>query len=180
MTDRIDPEQDVRSWQRDIHSVFRAAEIGHVAYVPDAGHKGLINLCAADNQITMTVLTNEAEGPALAAGLWLGGQKSALLMQSSGVGNCINMFTLVENCRMPFVMLVTMRGEWGEFIPWQIPMGKRVPAVLEAMDFDVYRAEKGEEVGDMVSAAVDHAHFSNRRVAVLLSQKLIGRKNWSQ
>ena len=177
---RLESEQEVKSWQRDIHRVFGKQNVRQLSYVPDAGHKGLIRLCDADNAITTTVLTTEAEGPALAAGLWLGGEKSVLLMQSSGVGNCINMFTLVENCRMPFVMLVTMRGEWGEFIPWQVPMGKRTPTVLEAMDFDVYRAERGDEVGDMVEAGIEHAYFSNRRVAILMSQKMIGRKNWSQ
>ena len=112
--------------------------------------------------------------------MWLGGRRSALLMQSSGVGNCLNLFTLIENCRMPFVTLVTMRGEFAEFIPWQIPMGKRAGAALELMGFDVYRAEQADAVGDIVAGAIDHAFFSNRAVAVLLSQRLIGRKNWGK
>jgi hypothetical protein len=74
------------------------------------------------------VLTTEEEGIALAAGAWLGGQRAVLLMQSSGVGNCINMLSLPVNCRMPFLTLVTMRGEWGEFNPWQVPMGTATPA----------------------------------------------------
>ena len=56
-----------------------------------------------------------------------------LLLQSSGVGNCINMLSLAAECRIPLLMLVTMRGEWGEFNPWQVPMGQATPAALEAM-----------------------------------------------
>ena len=36
------------------------------------------------------VLTTEEEGIGYLAGAWLGGERGALLMQSSGVGNCIN------------------------------------------------------------------------------------------
>src|SRR5258705_2995071 len=68
-------------------------------------------------------LTTEEEGVALLAGAWAGGQRGVLLMQSSGVGNCVNMFSLTQIFRFPFLTLVTMRGEWGEFNPWQVPMG---------------------------------------------------------
>jgi sulfopyruvate decarboxylase alpha subunit len=173
-------DQNVQPWQRDIHAAFTKANITHVSHVPDGGHKGLISLCAADPKITTTVLTTEEEGVGFAAGLWLGGARSALLMQSSGVGNCLNIFTLIENCRMPLVVLVTMRGEFAEFVPWQIPMGKRSGAALELMGFDVYRVDDKEAVGDLVSGAIDQAFYSNRAVAVLLSQRMIGRKNWSK
>ena len=175
-----DKEQAIRPWQRDIHSVFKAANIRHVSYVPDGGHRGLIDLCADDSEIGTTVLTTEEEGVGLAAGLFLGGQRSVLLMQSSGVGNCLNLFTLAENCRLPLVLLVTMRGEFAEFVPWQIPMGKRAGAALELMGFDVFRAENAETVGDICSGAIDQAFYSSRSTAVLLSQRMIGRKNWSK
>jgi sulfopyruvate decarboxylase alpha subunit len=173
-----DTDHVVRPWQRDIHNVFRAARVTQVSYVPDAGHTGLINLCTADPDITTTVLTSEQEGVGLAAGLWLGGARSALLMQSSGVGNCVNLFTLPENCRIPLVLLITMRGEFAEYNPWQIPMGKRTGPVLELMGLDVFRAESADTVGDIVAGAIDQAFHSRRAVAVLLSQQLIGRKNW--
>lgn len=175
-----DPDQEIRPWQTDVFNTFGTKQIAHVAYVPDGGHKGLINLCRQSDSISTSVLTTEEEGIGLVSGLWLGGIKSALLMQSSGVGNCVNMFSLAENCRIPLVMLITMRGEWAEFVPWQIPMGKRTPDVLSIMDVDVYRATPETDVTDMVDAAIDHAYFANRRVAVLLSQQLIGRKNWSK
>lgn len=175
-----DLDQAVRPWQREIHAAFKERGIGHVSYVPDGGHQGLIQLCVQDPAMGTSALTTEEEGVGLSAGLWLGGVRSVLLMQSSGVGNCLNLFSLTENCRMPLVLLVTMRGEFAEFVPWQIPMGKRAGAALELMGFDVFRAESADTVGDTCAGALDQAFFSKRSVALLLSQRLIGRKNWSK
>ena len=171
-------DQQIHLWQRDVLAAFEAAGVAHVAYVPDGGHKGLIQLCQGANGIATSVLTTEEEGIGLVTGLWLGGIRSALLMQSSGVGNCINMLTLAENCRVPLVMLITMRGEWGEFVPWQIPMGRRTGPVLEAMGLDIYRCETPADVGPTVRAGLDHAYFSDRSVAILLGQRMIGGKDW--
>jgi sulfopyruvate decarboxylase TPP-binding subunit len=128
--------------------------------------------------MTPVVLTTEEEGVALAAGAWLGGERSVLLMQSSGVGNCVNMFSLIGLCRFPFLTLVTMRGEWGEFNPWQIPMGQATPGALELMGVRVMRAERPEGAADVVQAAAVMAYEAESAVAVLLSQRLIGAKVW--
>jgi sulfopyruvate decarboxylase TPP-binding subunit len=77
-------------WRDEIFAALKAAEIRQVGYVPDAGHARLIELCQGDSAIRAVPLTSEKEGVALLAGAWLGGQRGALLMQSSGVGNCIN------------------------------------------------------------------------------------------
>ncbi|HET7880956.1 MAG TPA: hypothetical protein VFL55_08725 [Acetobacteraceae bacterium] len=105
------------TWQAQVYAALKAANIRQLAYVPDAGHAQLIEAAHADAAMRAVVLTTEEEGIALAAGAWLGGQRAVLLMQSSGVGNCINMLSLPINCRMPFLTLVTMRGEWAEFNP---------------------------------------------------------------
>lgn len=174
-----DGDQSIHPWQHDILEAFIGTGIGHVSYVPDGGQKGLIQLCSDADTISTTVLTTEEEGIPLASGLWLGGVKSALLMQSSGVGNCINMLTLAESCRFPLFTLITMRGEWGEFVPWQIPMGRRVEPVLEAMGLDCYRCETADDVGPTVTAGLVQAYQCDRPVAVILAQRLIGAKNWN-
>jgi len=168
----------VADWRASIFAAFKSADIRQIGYVPDAGHTLLIQQCGADPDITAVSLTTEEEGVALAAGAWLGGQRCALLMQSSGVGNCINMLSLAKSCRFPLVMLVTMRGEWGEFNPWQVPMGHATPAVLEAMDVLVYRVDAAADAGDTVAAALDIAFNGGLATAVLLSQRLIGAKKW--
>src|SRR5215813_11911524 len=130
------------NWSQDTYRVFKQAAIRQVAYVPDSGHSELITTCHADKEMKTVVLTTEEEGVALLAGAWLGGERGVLLMQSSGVGNCINMLSLTKTCRFPLVMLVAMRGEWAEFNPWQVPMGSRTQAALELCDVLVYRVER--------------------------------------
>ena len=166
------------SWQPDVYAALKAASITQLAYVPDAGHAHLIAAAHADPAMQAVVLTTEEEGIALAAGAWLGGQRACLLMQSSGVGNCINMLSLPQNCRMPLLTLVTMRGEWGEFNPWQVPMGSATPAVLTVAGVHVRRADHPGEVAEIVAASAALAFDSCVPVAVLFSQRLIGSKVW--
>ena len=165
-------------WGDDIYTAFKDAGIDQVAYVPDAGHKRLINACIADNDIKAVSLTTEEEGIASSCGAWLGGKKSVLLMQSSGVGNCVNMLSLVTNCNFPFVTIVSMRGEYGEFNSWQVPMARATPTSFEMMGVEVMRCNSPEEVGPTVDAALYAAFASEQKIAILLSQRLIGRKEW--
>jgi sulfopyruvate decarboxylase alpha subunit len=175
VSDQSSSEAD---WRDDIFAALQGAEIRQIGYVPDAGHSRLIELCQADTAIRAVPLTSEEEGIGLAAGAWLGGQRAALLMQSSGVGNCVNLLSLAKSCRFPMTLLVTMRGEWGEFNPWQVPMGTKTQAALELMDVLVYRVERAEEAGETVAAALDIAFNGSLATAVLLSQRLIGAKRW--
>lgn len=165
-------------WPDQIFARFKAGGIRQVGYVPDAGHARLIQRCRDDAEIADVLLTTEEEGVALAAGAWLGGDRAALLMQSSGVGNCINMLSLIKTCRFPFLTLVTMRGEWEEFNPWQVPMGTMTPDVLRLCDVLVNRVDEADEVANVVATAIDTAFNGSLGVAVLLSQRLIGRKVW--
>ena len=169
---------DQPGWPAEIYGVLKVAQVRQVSYVPDAGHRRLIELAHADPAIETTVLTTEEEGIALAAGAWLGGQRAVLLMQSSGVGNCINMLSLIATCRFPLLALVTMRGEWGEFNPWQVPMGQATPAALAIMGVQVHRVDTAEDAAPTVAAAAAMAFDGDQAVAVLLSQSLLGRKTW--
>jgi sulfopyruvate decarboxylase alpha subunit len=163
-------------WPDQVHEELARAGVRLVGYVPDAGHKRLIELCQADKSMRAVVLTTEEEGIGLAAGACLGGAKSVLLMQSSGVGNVINVLGMVEVCRFPLVMIITMRGEEGEFNPWQVPMGRATPRVLEAMGVRVRRAGSADEVAPLVAEAL----ASGEAVAVLVSQKVIGIKSFKE
>jgi len=167
-------------WRDQLYDSFKRAGIAQVGYVPDAGHSRLIQLCSDDPDIRAVPLTTEEEGVALAAGAWLGGERSALLMQSSGVGNCINMLSLARTCRFPLLMLITMRGEWEEFNPWQVPMGAAVEPVLRLCEAEVLRARKPEEVEGLAERASQIAFGEERIVALILSQELIGKKVWTK
>lgn len=167
-----------RSWQDGLYDLLREHNITQFAYVPDAGHRVLIERALADPEVRSIALTTEEEGVALLAGADLGGARGVLLMQSSGVGNCINMLSLIKGGHFPFLALISMRGEFGEGNPWQFPMGQAVQPVLEAMGVICLRAEHPEEVAPTVAAALTMVFQAGHAVAVLLTQKLIGAKQF--
>jgi sulfopyruvate decarboxylase alpha subunit len=164
------------SWPAEIFAILQRFDVRQVPYVPDAGHSELIQRVLGSSTMRGIPLTTEEEGVALLAGAWAGGQRGVLLMQSSGVGNCINMLSLTQIFRLPFLTLVTMRGEWGEFNPWQVPMGSSTQAVFELSGIKVLRATHPEEVREVMEAAASQAYNACTPTAVLLSQRLIGTK----
>ncbi|HEY7238188.1 MAG TPA: thiamine pyrophosphate-binding protein [Burkholderiales bacterium] len=167
-------------WPEAIHRELVAAKIRLVGYVPDGGHKRLIELCQADKSMRAVVLSTEEEGIGLVAGAWLGGERSVLLMQSSGVGNVINALGTIKECRFPLVTIVTMRGEEGEFNPWQVPMGQATRTVLAAMGTVVHRPATADEVAPTLNAALRLAYNSYASVAVLIPQRVIGIKSFQE
>ena len=173
------PEADIKQpWAKSIYDALKAAGVSHMSYVPDAGHAALIELFAADPDVITNVLTTEEEGVAIAAGAWLGGTRSVLLLQSSGVGNCINMLSLMTIGRFPLLMLVTMRGEWAEFNPWQVPMSRATEPSLHAIGVQTMRAESTNDLAEIVAAAAALAYEADQQIALLISQRLLGKKVW--
>lgn len=180
MSETVPAASHEASWQESIFRVLKQHDVKHVAYVPDAGHSTVIRLAEADGDIQSVVLTTEEEGIGYLAGAWLGGQRGALLMQSSGVGNCINTLALPVCARIPLLMLVTMRGEWGEFNAWQNPMGQAAESSLKLMGAITWRADRPEDVEPLVHGAATMAFNGDSVCAVLLGQRLIGAKEWSK
>jgi sulfopyruvate decarboxylase alpha subunit len=169
---------DTQPWADEIFDVLKQADVRQVAYVPDAGHIRLIERSQNDPTLKTIALTTEEEGIGIIAGAWLGGERGVLLMQSSGVGNCINMLSMIQECRFPFLTLVTMRGQWGEFNPWQVPMGQGTKPVLENMGIIVQPVDTADTLAETVAAAAHLAFDTFLAVAVLFSQRIIGFKNW--
>ncbi len=163
-----------------IYQALLKHQVRQVAYVPDSGHLQLINRCAESRQLISVPLTTEEEGVALLAGAWLGGDRGVLLMQSSGVGNCINMFSLSSVCQMPLLMLVTMRGEQGEFNPWQVPMGNNTETLLNTAGITVFPVFESEKLVETVEAAARNVFRGPAAAAVLISQRIAGVKTFEQ
>jgi len=168
------------NWPDQIYDLLKEHGIRQVALVPDAGHARLIKRCLADNTMRVVPLTTEEEGVAMLFGTWLGGEKGVLLMQSSGVGNCINMLSVAIAHRTPCPMIVTMRGDFGEFNPFQVPMGNATQTVLEAMGTLVKRADTPEEVAPTVNATLRLAFNTYRPTATLIGQRVIGAKTFGK
>ena len=172
------PPDPASLWPETLFQTLKSAGVGLMAYVPDAGHSTLIRRFNDDPAMITNVLSTEEEGVAIAAGAWLGGMRSVLLMQSSGVGNCINMLSLPVQARIPLLMLVTMRGEWAEFNPWQVPMGRATQPALEAIGVTVLRADTATDLVETVAQATTMAFDGDQQIAVLIGQRLLGKKQW--
>jgi sulfopyruvate decarboxylase alpha subunit len=174
-SEAVDP-----GWVQELHAALAATGVRLVCHVPDGGNAALIELCNRDPAMIVITLASEEQGVAFACGACLGGERAALLLQSSGVGNCINALSMVRTCSFPFLAIVSMRGEYGEFMPWQVPMGQATPTVLQAMGVIVQRVEEPRNVSAAAKAAAQLAFDSSVPVALLLSQSLIGTKRFVQ
>jgi sulfopyruvate decarboxylase alpha subunit len=176
----INMSPTAHDWSADVLREMKARDIAMVCSVPDGGLARLLALVEADAGMRLVTLSTEEEGIGIAAGCWLGGGRAMLAMQSSGVGNCINALGLPTALRAPCLMLVTMRGQWGEFNPWQVPMGQAVRPVLEAVGVKCFPVDNAREVGETFAAAADLAFLSRVGAAVLVSQRIVGAKGFGQ
>jgi sulfopyruvate decarboxylase alpha subunit len=165
-------------WSADVFAAMQARDISTVATVPDGGLTQLLQRCQSDSDTRVVTLTTEEEGIGIMTGLWLGGQRGMIAMQSSGVGNCINALGLPHIMHAPCLMLVTMRGQWGEFNPWQVLMGQGTQPVMTQMGVKCFPVDKAKEVGETFGAAADLAFNGGMSCAVLISQRVIGAKGF--
>ena len=166
------------SWQNNLFEILKNEGITIFSYVPDAGHKVLIDKALLDESITAIPLTSEQEGVGIAAGAYLGGSKAVLLMQSSGVGNCINQLSLIKHGQFPFLTIISMRGEFGEGNPWQYAMGEAVIPSLESIGVKCLKIYNQDDVSKTIQSALTMTFKAERSIAVLLSQKLLGSKKF--
>lgn len=169
-------DDDDGAWPKQLFDLLVDDGVSLFAYVPDAGNKSIIEMADAHNETRTVLLSAEEEGVAICAGADLVGKRAVLCMQSSGVGNCPNMLSLVKGGRFPLLMIVTMRGDYGEMNPWQYPMGQAVEPVLEAMGIIIVRVERPDEFVEAVRAAIAAAFSGGQGVALILSQKFLGAK----
>ncbi len=171
-------QNDGTDWSAEVFAVILSQGVRLIATVPDGGLTRLLQLLEAEESVQVVTVATEEEGVALLCGAWLGGEKGVLLIQSSGVGNTVNMLSLPVHCRIPLLMLVTMRGQSGEFNPWQVPMGQGTPVVLEAMGVRVYPVDQARSVAATLQAAADQCFASGDSAAVLVGQRVIGVKKF--
>lgn len=168
------------AWVVPTHQALIEAGVTVVGYVPDGGLQDLIVALDADDRMTTVRLTTEEEGVALVTGAWLGGSRAALLMQSSGVGNCTNMLSLLKTCEVPALMLVTMRGQEGESNPWQLPMGEAAGETMSLMGVDVRSVGSSDAVAaEVTRACTDTFERRGPAAAVLVEQRVIGVKKFT-
>lgn len=162
------------SWARGVCSGLRAAGCRHVVYVPDNPLSQILAVLEADYpEIRATVATREEEAVGIAAGLYLGGERPALMMQSSGVGNTLNALgSLLLAYQLPALLIVSMRGDPGEWNWAQVPMGRAVVPVLDALGIQHLAVDRPEEAEEIVRSCAALAFGTRQPAAVLLPRRL--------
>lgn len=165
-------------WSSAMFDILRDAGIDMFTYVPDAGNDRMIALAESHNDTSTLLLTTEEEGIAICAGADLVGRRAIVCMQSSGLGNCVNYLSLAKGGRFPLLMMISMRGDYGEQNPWQYPMGEATETLLEAMGVQIFKVEERHEVEKATLAAVNASGSGAQAAAILLSQKFLGAKGF--
>ncbi len=99
-------------------------------------------------------------------------------MQSSGLGNCLNYLSLAKGARFPVLMMISMRGDYGEQNPWQYPMGEAAETLLEAMDVQIFKVEQRDDLETATIAAVNASGKGTQSAAIVLGQKFLGAKGF--
>ncbi len=168
------PEQT--DWSKQLFDDFVNAGVTLFPYVPDAGNKRLIEYAEQHNGVRPILLTTEEEGVAVCAGADLVGEKAVVCMQSSGVGNIPNFLSFVNGGRFPILLMVSMRGDYGEQNPWQYPMGQAVETILTAMGMLLFHVDHIDDLGPATNAALSATFKSGKSAALILSQRFLGAK----
>ena len=152
-----------------IYDGLKDAGIDFIVSVPCVNLSRLLNMIDDDPEITHIPVTREEEGIGICAGAYLGGKRTAILMQNSGLGNSINALkSLMELYEFPLIMVMSHRGTEGESIVGQVPMGESTPRILEAMDFKFFKPETPEAAYDAIRFSWDLSEDEGKPVSVLL------------
>jgi len=165
-------------WSGIMFDILHDAGVRLFAHVPDAGNDRLIALAEAHNDTRTVLLTSEEEGVAICAGADLVGERAVLCMQSSGLGNCPNYLSLAKGGRFPVLMMISMRGDYGEQNPWQYPMGEAVEPLLQSMGVLIFKVEGPDDLERATIAAVNASGKGAQAAAIVLGQKFLGAKGF--
>ena len=164
-------------WTDIVFERLKANCLEVVCHVPDSVLAPLITRAEADPYFTVVSLTREEEGVGVLTGAYLGGRLGCLMMQVSGLGNSVNgLASLAIPYQIPFLMLISQRGELGEFNPAQIAMGRAARPVLDALDIQHFTLCCVDEVATLTDGAIKTAHTARRPVALFLSTEMVGWK----
>lgn len=148
---------------------MKKAGVDFVVSVPCVNLKDLILMVDKDPDIIHVPVTREEEGVGVCAGAYMGGKRTAILMQNSGLGNSINaLASLNKLYGIPLLMIMSHRGVEGEPVCAQVPMGELTPHLLETMDIPFFVPASKPEAEDLIFEAMSIAQEKRSPVAVLL------------
>jgi sulfopyruvate decarboxylase alpha subunit len=165
-------------WPDKIVSVLKANDICSISFVPDAVIGGILKIAEKDPYFNLTTLAREEEGIGIITGEYFGGRYGVLMMQSSGLGNCVNaLASLAIPYQIPLLILISQRGELGEFNACQVIMGKAIRSILDALGIQHYTLDREDNLEIILNGAIKTAHTSDQPVVVILSTAIVGWKD---
>lgn len=165
-------------WEQHIVTALRENDIGVVSYLPDGALAGLIDAVEADDDFTTIRLAREEEGVGVVSGAWLGHERAALLCQTSGLATTINaLASLSKPARIPFIGIVSRRGDLGEFNLAQVPFGYHVGGILDEIGIRHTKLDEHHDVAHRVDLAIKTAFSTEEPYIVLLESTLTGAKD---
>lgn len=135
-----------------IYQGLKNAGINFIVSVPCINLKKLLEMIDEDNEIEHVPVTHEEEGIGICAGAYMAGKKTCILMQNSGLGNCVNgLCSLNELYKFPLLMIMSHRGTEGEPIVGQVPMGIATPKILNSLNIPYKNVKTPEDALKIVS-----------------------------
>lgn len=168
---------DAPGWARTVLERFKAEDVRNLVFLPDTVMGRLLALAEEDAFFRLTAVHREEEAVGVLTGLFLGGQRGAMLIQSSGLGNTLNALgSLAMAYRIPFPLLVSLRGELGEFNPAQLQMGRAVPGCLDALNIAHVTLRGDTDLDTILQGALKTCYTAEEPFGVLLSAQLTGWK----
>jgi len=161
-------------WAAGVCAGLHAAGSRHVVYVPDNPLSHVLRVLKESYaDVTTTIATREEEAFGIAAGLYLGGERPTVMLQSSGLGNSINALTsLLVPYQIPALIVISMRGDETEWNPAQVPMGRAVPAICDAIGVPHVTVEAAHTAADLVTQTGRRAFDSRMPAACLLPRRI--------
>jgi sulfopyruvate decarboxylase alpha subunit len=164
-------------WSRLAADALLSQRVQMIGYVPDEVSGHLLDRLDADERCTVVCYTREEEAVAAVAGGFLGGKRGAVVLQTSGLGNSMNVLgSFVVPYQIPMLLVVSERGGLGEINAAQVPFGHAVPSVLEAVGIQTFPLRSEAEIGPVLSGAAELAFSTRMPVAVMLTTLLTGGK----
>ena len=165
-------------WPRKIVSLLKANDITSISFVPDTIIGRILKEAEKDQEFRFTTLAREEEGVGIITGEYMGGRRGVLMMQGAGLGNYVNaLASLAIPYQIPFLMLISQRGELGEFNACHVVMGKALRGILEALGIQHHTVNRDDELETVLGGAIKTAYTSEQPVAVILTTSLVGWKD---
>ncbi len=152
-----------------VYQGLKKAGIDFVVSLPCVNLGKIIEMVDSDPDIIHAPVTREEEGFGICAGAYLGGKKTAILMQNSGLGNSVNVLaSLFKLYQFPILMVMSHRGTEGEFMSAQVPMGEATPGVLDALEIAYFLPKTPDDAFKVLSEAWLLAEMGGSPVGMLL------------